>query len=254
MSTTPWIKFYASDWLAGTSGLTAAERGVYITILALIYENGGAIRLDRSRLARRCGVPAGSFKRILEGLIAEGKLVEVDGGLTNRRAETELGERENLRTKHQSGAQKTNTIRAKKNQQKQCPDERPASRTADAYQKPETREKEEPNGSSKKRGSRLPPDWQLPKAWGEWAVAEGMDEVSVRREADKFRDYWVGVPGAKGVKLDWQATWRNWVRKAVSDRASPRQRRGEPEPGEVRIIQGKRKVYDPFNGWLVQHA
>jgi uncharacterized protein YdaU (DUF1376 family) len=29
---------------------------------------------------------------------------------------------------------------------------------------------------------------------------------------DGFRDYWVSVAGAKGVKADWTATWRNWVR------------------------------------------
>jgi hypothetical protein len=27
-----------------------------------------------------------------------------------------------------------------------------------------------------------------------------------------FKDYWVSVAGAKGVKLDWFATWRNWIR------------------------------------------
>jgi uncharacterized protein YdaU (DUF1376 family) len=29
---------------------------------------------------------------------------------------------------------------------------------------------------------------------------------------DGFKDYWVSVAGAKGVKLDWSATWRNWIR------------------------------------------
>lgn len=29
---------------------------------------------------------------------------------------------------------------------------------------------------------------------------------------ETFKDYWVSVSGAKGVKLDWFATWRNWVR------------------------------------------
>lgn len=43
MSGDPWVKFWPSDWLAGTSGLTAAERGVYITILALIYEQRGGV-------------------------------------------------------------------------------------------------------------------------------------------------------------------------------------------------------------------
>ena len=30
--------------------------------------------------------------------------------------------------------------------------------------------------------------------------------------ADGFRDYWIAVPGAKGKKANWPATWRNWIR------------------------------------------
>ena len=37
----------------------------------------------------------------------------------------------------------------------------------------------------------------------------------VRLEADNFRDYWVAVPGAKGLKLDWEATWRNRIREVA---------------------------------------
>jgi hypothetical protein len=29
---------------------------------------------------------------------------------------------------------------------------------------------------------------------------------------ESFTDYWVSVAGSKGVKLDWDATWRTWVR------------------------------------------
>ena len=29
---------------------------------------------------------------------------------------------------------------------------------------------------------------------------------------DGFKDYWSSVAGQKGVKLDWSATWRNWIR------------------------------------------
>jgi hypothetical protein len=48
------------------------------------------------------------------------------------------------------------------------------------------------------------------------------------RETEAFVDYWRGIPGAKGLKLDWLATWRNWMRRAEGDavkansRASPR--------------------------------
>ena len=61
------------------------------------------------------------------------------------------------------------------------------------------------------RGSRLPTDWTLPDVWKEWAEKERPD-LSIKTVADSFKDFWIAKPGAGGVKLDWQATWRNWVR------------------------------------------
>lgn len=66
--------------------------------------------------------------------------------------------------------------------------------------------------SSAKRGNRLSQDWFLPKEWGEWAIGEGWPAEVIRTESEKFKDYWHSVAGAKGVKLDWFATWRNWMR------------------------------------------
>jgi hypothetical protein len=71
--------------------------------------------------------------------------------------------------------------------------------------------------SAGKRGSRLPSDWTLPPAWRGWAQ-ENHPSIDLNLEAAKFRDYWIAVSGAKGVKADWQATWRNWCRSA---RAAP---------------------------------
>lgn len=186
MTDSPWVKFYASDWLAGTSGLTAAERGVYITIIALIYENGGPVSLDMTRLARRCGLPAGSFKRVLEALMTEKKLIETPDGITNERAEKEIGERENLRTKHQSGAQKTNTIRAEKSKENQQQATRTAQRTADAYQKPEARE-----------------------------------DTSVSSLTDRFEEFWDVYPHRNGKKGKHPAglKYRAAVKRGVSEQS-----------------------------------
>ena len=54
----------------------------------------------------------------------------------------------------------------------------------------------------------------LPKAWGEWALAEfpAWAPETVRLEAAKFADYWHAKAGKDGAKLDWLATWRNWCR------------------------------------------
>lgn len=68
------------------------------------------------------------------------------------------------------------------------------------------------------RGCRLPADFQPDRSW---AVEQGMSSSDVIREHARFTDYWNSVAGPKGVKRDWQATWRNWVRSAV-DRRRPR--------------------------------
>lgn len=138
MTNTPWFKFYPSDFLAGTSGLTAAERGVYITVLALMYEYEGEVKLDHSRLARRCGVPSGSFKKILAALLDEGKLIQTDTGISNERAMKEIADRQKHISTLRSGAAKTNAIKAEKRQQKQGASLRLANADRDAYQIPDT--------------------------------------------------------------------------------------------------------------------
>lgn len=65
-------------------------------------------------------------------------------------------------------------------------------------------------------GTSLPRDWVLPAEWAAWARATRADLDPVR-VADEFRDYWVAQPGKDGRKADWEATWRNWVRKQRVD-------------------------------------
>ncbi|WGS53549.1 hypothetical protein LFL96_21050 [Paraburkholderia sp. D15] len=72
--------------------------------------------------------------------------------------------------------------------------------------------------SDRSRATRLPTDWALPKKWGEWALNERPDWNAdmVRKVADQFRDHWLAEGGAKARKADWEATWRNWVRREKS--------------------------------------
>ncbi|MFD2112039.1 hypothetical protein [Thiorhodococcus fuscus] len=64
------------------------------------------------------------------------------------------------------------------------------------------------------RGARLsiqelPPDWRA-------FATKTRPELDADFCWEKFRDYWVAVPGAKGRKIDWAATWRNFVRNEFS--------------------------------------
>jgi uncharacterized protein YdaU (DUF1376 family) len=65
------------------------------------------------------------------------------------------------------------------------------------------------------RGSRLPTDWTPGEPGFAFAQQQGLANGKAQAELEKFRDWWAAQPGQKGVKLDWQATWRTWVRKAT---------------------------------------
>ncbi len=68
-----------------------------------------------------------------------------------------------------------------------------------------------------KQGARLPDDWSLPDEWADWAKVERPD-LNPAEVAARFADHWHAKPGKDGRKLDWLATWRNWVR---GERAGP---------------------------------
>ena len=67
------------------------------------------------------------------------------------------------------------------------------------------------------RGTRIDPNWQPSPADRAVARAEGFADPEIDREALQFRDYWLSASGSNAVKLDWSATWRNWVRRAAAN-------------------------------------
>ena len=77
-----------------------------------------------------------------------------------------------------------------------------------------------------KRATRLPDTWH-PRA------EDGLDNL----ELAKFRDYWKAVPGQKGTKLDWDATWRNWLRTAGKSPTNAKP--------SVEVRTGPRNVFKP---------
>ena len=63
----------------------------------------------------------------------------------------------------------------------------------------------------KQRGSRLPNKIENIQEWIDFCNKERPD-LTAHNVYSQFRDYWISKAGSGGVKLDWFATWRNWVR------------------------------------------
>lgn len=77
------------------------------------------------------------------------------------------------------------------------------------------------------RGTRLPGDFVPSAEVLQVARDLGLSDDQIKFEVADFTDYWRGVPGAKGRKLDWQATLRNRFRD-VHRRKRPQHQRSSP--------------------------
>lgn len=74
---------------------------------------------------------------------------------------------------------------------------------------PEVLKKEgKSNAREAKKGHRLPEDWEPDESCQNVARELGYNRGMWRDTLAEFRDYWKSVPGAKGLKLDWNATFR----------------------------------------------
>lgn len=87
------------------------------------------------------------------------------------------------------------------------------------------------------RASRLLPDWQPDD--DDWqAACSALGSQRAGHELAKYRDYWKAKPGKDGTKLDWSATWRNWVRKAGEHAQS----RGNSTAGRESAVDRVRRL------------
>ena len=82
------VDWYAADWLEGTAELCISDRGVYVTIVNLIYARGGPIKEE---LLKRCCIDHGNaINASLARLEALGKIVRNGQEIDQKRCEKEL--------------------------------------------------------------------------------------------------------------------------------------------------------------------
>lgn len=88
------------------------------------------------------------------------------------------------------------------------------------------------------RATRLSPSWAPDPSLMDWASRERPD-VHCAREVEQFKDFWLSKSGANACKLDWNRTFKVWMRNA-----RPSQKpvvRNEPNPSPATVI-ARRKV------------
>ncbi len=191
-----YFSFHIGDYAVHTRYLSMLEDLAYRRLLDLYYTNEGPIAtLDPAHEIGMAGHEA-EVNSVLRKFF-----VEVDGEWHNVRCNEEIAAYKKMGDDGRRGAAK----RWGK------PVDSPPIATPIATSNQEPRTKE-----SRARGSRLPQDLVLGDELRRFAIEQ---QINPDIEFAKFRDYWYAVPGQKGVKLDWPATWRNWCRNAKKNPA-----------------------------------
>lgn len=82
----------------------------------------------------------------------------------------------------------------------------------------EERKKDACKKEGSKRGTRLGTGESYRARAREFALAEGGGDAEFEKLWIGFVDYWAGIPGQRGTKLDWLATFRNRWRDVMAKR------------------------------------
>jgi uncharacterized protein YdaU (DUF1376 family) len=195
-----YYNFHIGDYISHTIHLSLEEDLAYRRLLDMYYDTELPIPNNIPLVSRKIRISAEVVKTVLDEFF---ELTEE--GFKNFRADNEIAEYQRFIEKQKSNGSKGG--RPKKSHRK--PTANPTQSQKKPNQEPITINQEPTVKGT--RGSRLSADFVLPTEWIAFCQQERQD-LNPHKVFDGFKDYWVSKAGAQGVKLDWLATWRNWVR------------------------------------------
>lgn len=262
-----YVDFYPDELISAVAGeMTPEELGVYWMICTLIYSRRKAIPDDREWLQGKFkrGLHLRSLNAILDRLIASGRVSQSDGKLMVERCREELEKTLNRISKAQENGSQggrppkeskdlpkpdgSSTENLTLNHQPSTNNQQPVSGAPQAAFTLEAEDQQQGKvGEKAKRGTRLAADAELPERLRLWAKAEGHPDPDA--EWESFRDYWVGVSGREGVKTDWDATFRNRVRRVLADGRPAVTRKAVPSDAPPELTA----AFAPYLARLRQH-
>ena len=196
-----YYQFNIGDYASHTRHLTLLEDLAYRRLLDAYYLQERPLNSGLTSVARQINMRDHEVevKAVLEEFFEL-----TDDGWVSRRADREI---EHYKAKREQASRAG----------KASAERRSHARSTDVQltnnQEPITREKQS-------RGTRLSQDWKPSEEDIAFCKSERPD-LNPKAVADRFKDFWIAQPGTKGVKLDWVATWRNWVRNEKSVNAAP---------------------------------
>ena len=238
-----YYEHHLGDYLRDTAHLSMLEDGAYRRLLDAYYIRERALPVELREVWRLVRAQSKQDKEAVEVVLQE-FFEKTSEGWIHKRCESEIEryresqvDREsakgNAKERQRRARERrrelfdalrdagivpaydtpTNELHALLSRATSRPVTRDVTRDDTATQTPDTNISPSLRSGDRARATRLPPNWEPSDVdWGNACIA--LHATGAKRELEKFRDYWAAKAGAGGTKADWDATWRNWVRKA----------------------------------------
>lgn len=214
MAKYPALPLFTDAYMADTRHLTTAQHGAYLLLLMTAWRMPEcSLPDDDDFLSRITGMDKRTWNRNKDIIMAFWKLDEKQKWCQGR-LKDERNYVEQLSNKN-SEAGKASALKRKERDSttvptKQQPDFNPHTHTLPIIKDNTIVLSKKPE--KLKKATRLLETWELEQEEGEWAEAQGLKYEEVKFQEAKFKDYWIGTGKAK---VDWKATWRNWIRTTI---------------------------------------
>jgi uncharacterized protein YdaU (DUF1376 family) len=247
-----YYKFNIADYRKDTGHLSTIEHGIYRQLIDWYYLDEQPIPEETQVVIRRLRLGSDEvnfLQNVLSDFFVLGKT-----GYTHKRIEVEIKDYSEQAEKNKNNGKlggrpkKTHSvISGLPDESQNNPNHKPLTINHKPIEK-------------KTLGKRLASDFSFPKEWEEFCQTE-RPELSPVKTFDQFKDYWIAQAGQKGVKLDWFATWRNWVRSTNALKINPADRvrltvapSNEPDPALLKIKEDDLKASRPSLETLAKMA
>jgi uncharacterized protein YdaU (DUF1376 family) len=209
-----FYKRFIGDIQAKTGHLSMSEFGAYDRLLDHYYSTEKPIPADKDECYRICRAMSKDERKSVDKVLDRFFDLTPDG-YAQSKADEVIAHAQPLIEAARANGKKGGRPRKPKTQQE------PSGFEKETQQEPSSKASQSQISPSLRSGegsaSRLPKPFVLPGDWADFCRQERPD-LDPSKVGEKFADYWHGKPGTGGKKLDWLATWRNWVREERGDR------------------------------------